>query len=136
MRLKITMRQSAPKADKAGTSTTRSNKRKCQDIENPHEKPSRPTKSRCIVKLHKKNEGPSKLENLPSELQHMIYVNVFQSIKNKDQTSNAVAPAGSSKDTSSLSNVTSILRASKKTNVEAVQAFHDTVTRPVSRPII
>jgi len=136
MRLKITMRQSAPKADKAGTSTTRSNKRKCQDIENPYEKPSRPTKSRCIVKLHKKNEGPSKLENLPSELQHMIYVNVFQSIENKDQISNAVAPAGSSKDTSSLSNVTSILRASKKTNVEAVQAFHDTVTRPVSRPII
>jgi hypothetical protein len=140
MKLKITVRQSAPKVPEAITSTTRSNKRKWQEFEELHEKPSRPMKSRRNAKLLKGNAESSKLEALPSEIQHMVYTNLFHSIEDKDQTprsrSTSTTSQGPSKESSKLSCMTSILSVSKKTNLEATQAFYDTTTRPVSRPII
>jgi hypothetical protein len=134
MKLKITMRQSAPDAEVVA-STTQSNKRKCQEIEEPNENPSRPAKPRRIAKLHKTNAEPSALEKLPSEIQYLIYTSLFQFTKDKGQFPRSESPpstvvTGPSKGSSS--NVTSILRVSKKTNLEAAQAFHDTFTRPVS----
>lgn len=140
------MRSPSPKPAKTSTSTTlNSKKRKCETLE-PTEKPSRPTKSCRVARSHQQGVGPpSGLEALPSELQHEIYQNLFQGIKDEvEKEPTRSTPAWDSNpavklednDTPRLSNVTSILRVSKKTNSEAAQAFYDTVIRPVRVPIL
>lgn len=132
------MRNGAPKPAK-GSTTPNSKKRKCEDIE-LQDKPSRPTKSRRVVKSYQQGDGPSRIETLPSEIQHEIYREVLQGINDKVEAKpiRSTPPSPSSliaklqdKGSPKLSNVTSILRVSKKTNLEAAQAFYDTVARPV-----
>ncbi|TID25789.1 hypothetical protein E6O75_ATG03652 [Venturia nashicola] len=138
------MPSGSPGPATASTSTTSYfKKRNCEDIEiEPEEEPFRPTKHRRIARSHQQGVGPpSRLETLPSELQHDIYQNLFQAIENKNETkpTRDAHPLPYSppvklqhKGTSKLSNVTSILRVSKKTNSEAEQAFYDTVVRPIN----
>ncbi|KAE9982352.1 hypothetical protein BLS_006195 [Venturia inaequalis] len=136
------MRSRSPEPAKTSTSTTPNfKKRNFDDIE-PEVKSSKPTKHCRITRSHQQDVGsPSRLEALPSELQHEIYKNLFQGIEEKvEEEPIRVArpwplnPPVKLKDkpTSKLSNVTAILRASKKTNLEAVQAFNDTVARPIN----
>lgn len=125
------MRNPSPGPAKASTSA----KRKCDDIE-PEGKPSRPTKHRRLARSHQQHP-PSRLEALPSELQTDIYHYLFQVIEKKVEKKpiRPVRPWSPSPPVNPkeniTSNVTSILRVSKKTNWEAAQAFYDTVVRPV-----
>ncbi|QDS73299.1 hypothetical protein FKW77_005843 [Venturia effusa] len=134
------MHHGSAKPAKAST-PSRSRKRKYEEIKSS-EKPPKPAKRRRIVnESHQHGDGsPSRLEALPSELQCAIFQNLFQSTRDsvqaKSSRSSSALPANSlvnsqAKCTSNLSNVTSILRVSKKTNLEAAHAFYDTVPRPV-----
>jgi hypothetical protein len=130
MRLKIMVRQLAPEAAEAVTSTTQPNKRTCLEFEKQHEKPSRMAKRQRMVYFHKNRTQLSPLERLPSELQHMIYTYALREGQSSDPGfSSRTAAVGLVKK---FPKRTSILRVSKNINVEASQAFYDTVTRPVS----